>query len=127
MTKRQFGELELEILQILKSGKKMTVKEVHHILGEDNNKYTTIMTVMVRLANKGILARERQGLQYQYWLLEHNTQIPSFLNQFKKKIFGMKTVAMVNYLIDSADDISEEELNEMEKIIEKAKKERIKQ
>ena len=51
MTKRAFGELELAILQILKAGGRMSVKEVHQALG-GHDKYTTIMTVMSRLAEK---------------------------------------------------------------------------
>lgn len=120
MSKRSFGELELEVLHILKSGERMTVKQVHQMLGEQN-KYNTIMTVMVRLANKGVLARERVGLHYEYWLVTPTAKIPSFIEQFKKKIFGVKTSMMVNYLLESADDISEEDLAEMEKMIEKAK------
>lgn len=121
MSKRNFGELELEILQAFKSGKRMTVKEVYRILGEDKNKYNTIMTVMVRLSQKGILMRERVGLQHEYWLSDPSTKVPSFLEQIKKKFFGVKTSQMVSYLIESADDISAEDLIEMEKIIEKVK------
>jgi len=122
MSKRNFGELESEVLDIFKSGQRMTVKEIYQILGEDNNKYNTIMTVMVRLTQKKILLRERIGLQYEYWLSDPNTKVPSFLEQLKKKFFGLKTSHMVSYLIESADDISEEDIAEMEKIIEKAKK-----
>lgn len=123
MGKRAFGELGLAILHILKSGRRMTVKEVHHILGGDN-KYNTIMTVMSRLAEKKQLGRERVGLQYEYWLIPSQAKVPSFIEQFKQKIFGVKTVSMVSYLIESADDITEEDLFEMEKMIAKAKKER---
>lgn len=121
MSKRNFGELELEILQLFKSGKRMTVKEVYRILGEEKNKYNTIMTVMVRLSQKGMLMRERIGLQHEYWLADPTIKVPSFLEQIKKKFFGVKTSQMVSYLIESADDISAEDLVEMEKIIEKIK------
>ncbi len=69
MTKRAFGELESQILYILKSGERQTVKDVHKALGGDDN-YNTVMTVMSRLAEKKQLARERIGLQYEYWLLK---------------------------------------------------------
>lgn len=122
MSKRCFGELEAEVLELFKSGKRMTVKEVYQIIGADKNKYNTIMTVMVRLAQKKILLRERMGLQYEYWLSDPTPKIPSFLVQLKRKFFGVKTSQMVCYLIESADDISEEDLMEMEKMIERAKK-----
>lgn len=121
MSKRSFGELELEVLQVLKSGIRMTVKHVHQVLGEDKNKYNTIMTVMVRLTQKGTLLRERIGLHYEYWLSNPIAKVPSFIDQLKKRIFGVKTSQMVSYLLESADDISEEDLVDMEKMIEKAK------
>lgn len=123
MTKRAFGELELAILNILKKGKRMTVKEVHQKLGEAN-KYNTIMTVMSRLSEKKVLGREKIGLQYEYWLLSEKSTPLSFLNQLKNKLFGHKTSEMVSYLIESADEISTEELAEMEKALAKARKER---
>lgn len=122
---RGFGELETAILRILKSRKRMTVKEVHALLG-DSNKYNTIMTVMLRLSEKKILAREKIGMHYEYWLLEPQTNVPTFIAQLKKKIFGVQTKEMVNYLIESADDISEQDIEDMEKMIEKAKLKRAK-
>lgn len=123
MTKRAFGTLELEILQILKTGDRMSVKEVHQRLG-GKDKYTTIMTVMARLAEKGELSRERVGLHYEYWMQTSPTKTRSFVEQFKQKILGFKTTAIVSYLIESAADISDEDLLEMEKMIEKAKEKR---
>ncbi len=120
MTKRGFGELELAILRILQSGKKMTVKQVHSILGEQN-KYNTIMTVMLRLSEKKVLERERVGLHYEYWLTSLKSKVPTFIEQFKKKIFGVKTIEMMSYLIDSAEEISKEEFDEMEKMLKEAK------
>ncbi len=121
MIKRAFGELEVAILQILKTGHRMTVKQVHEILGKDN-KYNTIMTVMSRLAEKKRLGRERVGLQYEYWMLSPVDKEPSFFEQLKRKLLGVKTTEVVTYLIENAEDISEQEINEMEKLLEKARK-----
>lgn len=123
MTKRHFGELESTILRILKTGERMTVKQVHKILGEKDN-YNTIMTVMLRLSEKGVLAREKVGIHYEYWLLSSKEKVPSFFEQLKQKIFGVKTTELISYLIESTDRISDEEFSEIEKLIEKAKKER---
>lgn len=123
MTKRNFGELELTILRILKTEERMTVKQVHKILGEKDN-YNTIMTVMLRLSKKKILARERVGLQYEYWLLPSEEKVPSFFEQLKQKVFGIKTTELISYLIESNEEMSDEEFAEVEKLIEKAKKDR---
>lgn len=123
MKKRNFGELELTILRILKKGERMTVKQVHKILGEKDN-YNTIMTVMLRLSQKKILARERVGLQYEYWLLSSEDKVPSFFEQLKQKIFGIKTTELISYLIESNEKMSDEEFVELEKLIDKAKRDR---
>lgn len=117
MTKRAFGELETEILYILKSGERKTVKDIHKALGGNDN-YNTVMTVMSRLAEKKQLARERIGLQYEYWILEPSRSF-SFLDKLKQKFSGVKTTALVSHLIESAEDLSDEDLAEMEQIIQK--------
>lgn len=117
--KRAFGELELQILHIFKSGKRKTVKEVQIELGGLDN-YNTIMTVMTRLAEKKQLARERKGLQYEYWLLNSSDSI-SFINSLKQKLFGVKASILINHLIERVDDLSEENFEEMEKMIQKAR------
>ena len=119
MAKRAFGELELQILHILKMSKRMTIKEVHQTLGGTDN-YNTIMTVMNRLTKKKQLARERCGLQFEYWICER-TSIPSLFAKFKEKLFGVKTAMMVSYLLESAEDLTDEDFAEMEKILEKTK------
>lgn len=117
MNKRAFGELESEILFILKSGERKTVKDVHKALGGGDN-YNTVMTVMSRLAEKKKLGRERIGLQYEYWLLESKESF-TFLDKIKQKFSGFKTSALVSHLIETADDISDDELKEMENIVKK--------
>lgn len=115
MEKRAFGELELAVLKILKDGKKKTVKEVHRILG---GKYTSIMTVMSRLAGKNLLVRERVGLFYEYWLKE---AYPLFI---KKKLSSLKPTEILCYLFESGEAVSDEELQQMEEMINKIKKTR---
>ncbi len=118
--KRAFGELELTILHILQSGGRKTVKDVHFQLGE-KDKYTTIMTVMNRLVDKKQLGRERKGLQYEYWIVATETEIPSLVQQVKNKMFGVNTAKLVNYLIGTSSDMTDEELIEIEKMVKEAK------
>jgi predicted transcriptional regulator len=68
------GPLESKVLEAIWSSDKrpVTVREVHQALGKDGNlAYTTIMTTMNRLFEKGLLDREvksgKGGLHYAYW------------------------------------------------------------
>jgi len=77
------------------------------------------MTVMSRLATKKLLGREKKGLQYEYWILS-STSSSSFLDKLKQKLLGIRPTALLSYLIAS-EDLTEADLNEMEKIIKQAK------
>lgn len=118
MTKRAFGELESQILYLMSSGKRKTVKDIHQELGGQDN-YNTVMTVMSRLATKNQLIREKVEMHYEYWLPAAEKPSTSFLEKLKHKLFGEKTSVLVSYLIESADDLDEKDLVEMETMIQK--------
>lgn len=62
-----FGPLEAEIMREVWKLGEATVKNVHRILVKRRDiAYTTVMTTMSRLAEKGILDRSRQGMAYLY-------------------------------------------------------------
>ena len=121
MPKREFGDLENCIIQVLQNGHKMTVKEVQQALG-DKDKYTTVMTVMSRLYEKKILEREKAGNRYDYWISEMQSKPESLIKKFKSKLFGVKTANVVTYLINEANDLSLDDLEKVEKMIAAAKK-----
>ncbi len=62
------GELENQVLEILWShGEPMTTREVHDVLSERRKlAYTTPMTILVRLWEKGLLHREPRGRAFAY-------------------------------------------------------------
>jgi predicted transcriptional regulator len=120
MAKKSFGELENAVLRILNGQGRMTVSQVHKKLGEQNS-YNTIMTVMLRLCNKKILAREKSNSYYEYWLLTSYEKIPSFIEQLKQKIFGVKAPELMSYLLEATEEITDEEIIEMERLVAKAK------
>lgn len=58
-TRVALGELESAIMAIVWKGGKATVREVVDVLAKKRDlAYTTVMTVMTRLCEKGILCRE---------------------------------------------------------------------
>jgi predicted transcriptional regulator len=64
------GPLETEVMRVLwRSGRPMPVREVAQALNAGRGSplaYTTVLTVMTRLARKNILARARSGREYRY-------------------------------------------------------------
>lgn len=62
------GELEAAVMEVLwDGGGWMTPGEVHGILGRQRTlAYTTVMTILYRLYEKGRLDRQRDGRAYAY-------------------------------------------------------------
>jgi len=61
------GELELAIMRVVWGRKSATVRDVLAALNKKRAlAYTTVMTVMSRLAEKGLLIAEKQGKAHHY-------------------------------------------------------------
>jgi predicted transcriptional regulator len=69
-TDRLLGPLEAEVMELVwKLDRPLTVRELLERINERRKArlaYTTVMTVMSRLAEKGALARRREGRGYVY-------------------------------------------------------------
>jgi predicted transcriptional regulator len=64
---KALGELEVEIMNVVWDKKRATVQEVFEALYPERKlAYTTVMTVMSRLAGKGVLEQDRTGIAYVY-------------------------------------------------------------
>ena len=119
--KRGFGELELSILEIIRKKQRVSVKEAHQSLSGSNS-YTTVMTVMSRLFEKGVLAREKVGKLYEYWLSPQSENADmNLVQRIKKRVFQGKSSAMISFLLENDDEICRSELEEIEKIIKAAR------
>lgn len=64
---RKLGELERAVMDVLwDHGRPAAVREVVVALAERDPAYTTVMTVLDRLAKKGFVDRERDGRAWRY-------------------------------------------------------------
>ncbi len=66
MARRPHGELEHEVLAALwAAGEPLTAEDVRVAVSEDLA-YTTVLTILVRLHEKGAVSRAQQGRAYAY-------------------------------------------------------------
>lgn len=123
MSQRGFGELELCVLKTVREMGEVSVRDVYTRIGGSGS-YTTIMTVMSRLADKGELLREKRGKQFIYWIASNGANASKgILKRIQEKIFGGKGALMVSYLLESDEEISDRELEEIEELIRKRRRE----
>lgn len=113
---RVFGELEARIMDVIWEIGEPTVADVCTRLGADCN-YKTVMTVMNRLVDKGILSRQRMGRAYNYAPCADRE---TFLAQVSRNVvegllqdFGDLAIAQFVSAVDRIDSAQLAELQEL--------------
>lgn len=118
-------ELEAAIMDVVwkKGLSSFAVADVLHVLERSRDiAYTTVMTTVVRLHQKGLLARTRDGRRYLY---SPNLTREEFLNATAREVLdgavgGPQAFAM---LAERVADASHNELDELERVIRERRKE----
>lgn len=65
--KKLLGSLELEIMEFMWQAREATVRQAAETINRKRPiVYTTVMTVMGHLVNKGLLTRTKEGKRYRY-------------------------------------------------------------
>ena len=123
-TKDQLGTLEAEIMNIVWQKGEISVQDVRTSL-EPNRKlaYTTVMTVMSRLAEKGLLKRTKVGRAYYYSASASQKKLASSMMQsLVSRLYSGAAGSAIAHLLESYEDLSEEDLAHLEKLIEQKRK-----
>ena len=113
------GESEMEILHHVWELGEATVAEVQEkILETRKVAYTTVMTIMKNLNDKGFLKYRKQGVTYVYSaaIKPENVQF-NLINNLIHKVFKGSPSALVQTLV-KAENLNEEDLNAIKKLID---------
>lgn len=113
------GESEMEILHHVWALGEATVAQVRErILKERKVAYTTVMTIMKNLNDKGFLKYYKDGNTYVYSARIEPQQVQSNLvTGLIDKVFKGSTSALVQTLV-KAENLSEKELKELKDLID---------
>lgn len=98
MRHREMGELQAEVLAILwAEGRPCTPREVLDELGDDLA-YTTIMNILLRLCDKGLVERERRGRAYAYRTLVTEAQLTAERMRLQLDRAGNREAALSQFV-----------------------------
>jgi predicted transcriptional regulator len=113
------GETEMEILHHVWNLKKATVADVQEqIMKKRKVAYTTVMTIMKNLADKGYLAYEKQGVTYVYSPAKDEQEVKhSLLHGLLNKVFKGSHAELVQTLV-KYEKLTDTEREELKKLIE---------
>ncbi|MHA7964204.1 BlaI/MecI/CopY family transcriptional regulator [Paenibacillus sp. CAU 1782] len=117
---RFFGSLEAKVMQAIWEHEKLTIKQTHEKLNQESAiSLNAVMTVMIRLADKGVLVKETTGGGRNRLTYFYSTRtMEQFISEQTKVIadgliedFGP---LVVNHFIDRLDELDSELLDRLE-------------
>lgn len=113
------GETEMEVLHHVWDLGRATVADVQaRILRERNVAYTTVMTVLKNLSDKGYLQYEKDGATYVYSAARSPEDVQrSLVDDLVNKVFRGSSLALVQTLVRH-EDLTDEERQDIKQLIE---------
>jgi predicted transcriptional regulator len=112
----QFTDRELDVMQVLWDGGPATVAEVQESLSDDLA-YTTVLTVLRVLEEKGHVTHSTEGRAHRYApLVERSTAGASALRRLTRNLFSGSPELLLTRLVED-DDLSQEELERMRDLL----------
>lgn len=121
---RFFGPLEAKIIDVLWEGEEKTIKDVQQALEREKiTNFNTVMTVMNRLVDKGILQKRVEGRSSVYKPVQTRAE---FLNTQSKDMthelideFGD---VVISHMLNALEEADDELVAKLEKKVEELKK-----
>jgi len=113
------GSLEKRIMAVLWEDQGATVREVFSIIRKSHRvAYTTVMTVMNRLVEKGLLTRSEEGRAYSYRASQSADETARAMSRtmIKQLIRDFGPSAVVQF-VNALDDIDEALVRKMKRAI----------
>lgn len=108
---------ELDVMNVLWDRGSATVAEVLERL-EDDLAYTTVLTILQRLEEKGHVEHESEGKAHRYLpLLERGAVRTSALQRMTRTLFGDSPSLLMTHLIGRGE-LSSDELEELRALVE---------
>lgn len=113
----QFTDRELDLMAVLWERGPSTVAEVRERL-RDDLAYTTVLTILRTLEEKGYVGHEKEGKAHRYHpLVERGEAGESALRRLTRKMFRSSPRLLLTHLV-SDEELSGEELRELRRLLE---------
>ena len=120
--RKVLGSLELQVMNFMWQTGQATVRQVTEAIGRKQYKaYTTIMTIMVHLVEKGLLKRFKEGKRYRYKVVVSRQE---FLQERSKSrlqalVGDFGDIAIAQFL-EEIENIDSNELKRLRNLVNKA-------
>lgn len=114
------GPLEMRIVGLLRGQESASVQAIQEALACSGHElaYTTVMTVLTRLHEKGVVVRTKEGRRYLYTLGRRAPALThGIVARIQKALFPADRVRPILALLEN-EELSERELRELRRKID---------
>jgi predicted transcriptional regulator len=120
----QLGGLEAAVMAVLWQRPDVTVHDVMEAIAWDKPlAYTTVMTVLNRLVEKGFARRELKGRAARYWpAIERAAARRSALQRVVDRFYGGLRGEAVAELLAGSGELSDDELSVLEELVRRSRR-----
>ena len=118
------GDLELAVMESIWKREQATVREVHEDLAAARGlAYTTVMTVMTRLARKGLLKKRRDGAAFVYEApLNADELMRSSVRDVLAGLLSDFAQPTMSEFVDTVKTDSADRIDELKKLVDEARR-----
>ncbi len=122
--KKVLGDLEAEVMKIIWQQNRVTVRDVYEQLRlEKKLAYTTIMTIMSRLAEKGLLQKEARGNAYVYTPTISETEFAKKVaSEVLDGLLEEFSEPAISHMVDRLSSEDDAKLDELERMIKERRR-----
>jgi predicted transcriptional regulator len=117
------GDLEADIMEFVWKDSPASVRDVYEQLARKRPiAYTTVMTVMSRLAEKGLLKREQYGRAYHYFPTQTREEFcAETVSSVMQGLLGGFGDPVLSHFVDTVGDQDASKLDDLMRLIEAKK------
>ena len=120
--RKVLGSLELQVMDFMWQTGQATVRQVAEAISRKQYKaYTTIMTIMVHLVEKGLLKRIKEGKRYLYKVAINRQEFvrESSKSRLQALVGDFGDIAIAQFL-ETIENIDSKELQRLRNLVNKA-------
>ena len=120
----RLGDLQLRIMRVLWDSGAATVSEVQQRLGRQRLAYTTVATMLRKMEERGLVDHLEEGRKFLYRpVVSLDAVTRSMTGDLVDRLFDGSLAEAVSHLLESRE-ISREELDRLEQLIQQRKSNR---
>lgn len=122
--RKVLGDLEADIMEVIWHKERVSVREVYEqLLLHKELAYTTVMTIMTRLAEKGLLKKESQGNAYIYTpSLSKQEFTQTIVKEVLDGLFDEFAEPAISHLVDRISQEDDGQIDKLEALIKERRK-----